>query len=86
MSICLPPDPPIVAAVIMREPCGECHESAFGYVTAGHMGGHAVTAATEYHKPDCPVTASGIAVIITAPITDVPFAGELTERIFREGK
>ena len=79
----LPPDPPAVTAVIMREPCEWCGESAFGYVTGAEFGGLEVTAVTEYHEDSCPVLVNGGFAIITMPRSAVPLAGQITDAIFR---
>jgi hypothetical protein len=83
-TVDLPPEPAAVKAVIMREPCEWCGESAFGYVTGGAMGALEVTAVTEYHEDACPVLQDGGFVIVTMPRSTVPLAGQITEAIFRE--
>jgi hypothetical protein len=78
----LPPGPGAVDAVTMREPCGECGESAFGYVTCGQPGGREVHAITEYHDDACPVVKDGAVVILTMPGSAVPLTGQITDAIF----
>ena len=78
----LPPDPAAVDAVIMREPCTECGEASFGYVTDGNRGGHHITAVVEYHADACPVLANGPYIIATMPRSAVEVAGQLIDGIF----
>ena len=61
------PGPAAVDAVIMREPCTECGEASFGYVTADNRGGPLITAVVEYHAGARPLLANGPYVIATMP-------------------
>jgi hypothetical protein len=81
----LPPTPAAVDAVIMREPCKECGEAAFGYVTCGELDGREMHAVTEYHEDSCPVLKDGAFVILTMPGSAVPLAGQITDAIFGGG-
>lgn len=74
-----PPNPAAVDAVIMRDPCADCGSASFGYVTAGDVGGHLVTAITEYHEDGCGVLKDGAFAILTLPHSAVRLAGEMTE-------
>ena len=77
-----PPNPGAADAVTMREPCRECGESAFGYLTCGQLGGREVHAIAEYHHDACPVLKDGAVVILTMPGSAVPLAGHITDAIF----
>ena len=66
----------------MREPCTECSEASFGYVTADNRGGHLITAVVEYHSDACPLLANGPHVIATMPRSAVELAGQVIDGIF----
>ena len=66
----------------MREPCTECSEASFGYVTADNRGGHLITAVVEYHADACPVIANGPYVIAVMPRSAVELAGQVIGGIF----
>jgi hypothetical protein len=77
-----PLHPAAVDAVIMREPCTECGEVSFGYVTADNRGGHLITAVVAYHADACPVLANGPYVIVTMPRSAVELASQVIDGIF----
>lgn len=79
-----PPDPEAVTAVIQRDPCPECRESAFGWVTADDRGAVTVTAVAEYHADNCTVLRHGGYVIAVMPLSAVTLAGEMIKAMFRE--